>query len=524
MPSLTFTELTFATPDGDPLVTDLTLSFGPGRHGLIGRNGCGKSTLLRCIAGAYPIASGRISTLGNVHLLRQDSGGRAVADVAHALGLTAALATLNRLLAGQGTLADADRADWTLPDRAAAALARVGLPDLSLTAPTTSLSGGERMRLALAAAHLSGADVLLMDEPTNNLDTPGRELVAELIASHPGVVLVASHDRALLDRMDRIIELDAPGGAVTVFGGGWSEFAIARAARQARADAALAKADADLHRAGRDRQEARERQARRDRHGRAQRGSQAKVLLNRQRERSEATAGRGARLSGNAVARAETARSAARAEMAPRLPLRMILPPCDLPAMRRVLSVRGQVLRAGPHRIAAPELTLRGPERVAIVGANGSGKSTFLRALMALGTGGQGPGADPVPRALLDQHVSLLGREGTLIGAMRRRHPALDAEQARAALARFGFRGAAGARPVTALSGGERLRAGLALVFAAVPVPQLLILDEPTNHLDLAATEALEQALRDYDGAIVLVSHDSRFRQAIGITRQVAMG
>jgi ATPase subunit of ABC transporter with duplicated ATPase domains len=166
---------------------------------------------------------------------------------------------------------------------------------------------------------------------------------------------------------------------------------------------------------------------------------------------------------------------------------------------------------------------LTGPERVALVGGNGAGKSTLIR----LAIGGLAPTAGTVTRgvavALLDQRAAVLDEGQTILENFRRLNPAAGANEAHAALARFLFRNVAAHQTVATLSGGERLRAGLACVLMAADPPQLLILDEPTNHLDLDSVQAVESALAGYDGALLIASHDEDFLDAVGVERRIAV-
>jgi ATPase subunit of ABC transporter with duplicated ATPase domains len=177
-----------------------------------------------------------------------------------------------------------------------------------------------------------------------------------------------------------------------------------------------------------------------------------------------------------------------------------------------------------PPLIAGRSLRIVGPERVAVSGPNGSGKTTLIR----LAAGELAPTAGRIARgaatAFLDQQTALLGDDESLVAAFRRLNPAASDNAARAALARFLFRNIAAEKPVRALSGGERLRAALACVLAGDRPPQLLILDEPTNHLDLDSIAAVEAALAGYDGALLVVSHDRDFLEAVGIDREVRLG
>src|SRR4051794_6990875 len=274
---LVLDSISLATPDGRPLFDGLTLAQGRERTGLVGRNGCGKSTLLRLIAGEIEPAGGSLQRLGSIGMLAQLTDERLMVE--EALGVAGDLARLRRLECGQGSLEgslegsldDAAEADWTLQARIQAALADAGLPSLPLDRPIVSLSGGERTRVALARLLVEAPDLLLLDEPTNNLDADGRQAVAQLLERWQGGALVASHDRALLERVDRIVELTPVG--ITIFGGGWSAFAEQRDAARARAGAELERASDALRNTERSVQKAREKKARRDGAGRAYAGS-----------------------------------------------------------------------------------------------------------------------------------------------------------------------------------------------------------------------------------------------------------
>lgn len=519
---LTFDSVSARTPDHRLLFEGLTLALTRERVGLVGRNGSGKSTLLRIAAGEAHAASGAVNRSGSARMLAQDwPPGQTLAQ---ALGVSDELTRLDRVLAGQGDAADLEAADWTLDARVAEALAEAGLADMPLDRRIGSLSGGERMRAGIARVRIEKPDLLLLDEPTNNLDAVGRVAIDNLIRGWRGGVLVASHDRELLETMDRIVELTPVG--VRIVGGGWSAFVAQRDAELDRAATELEQSETALRGVERNVQRQREGKAQRDKAGRAfaARRSEPKILLGRQAERAENSGARanvlGERLVGEAAAKAEAAR--ARVEVL--TPLTIAIPPSGLPSGAQLLTLDAVCIERGARMLGPWTLNLRGPERVAVTGTNGAGKTSLL----ALAAGSVAPSRGSVRRiegrvAMLDQHVALLDPDASILANFRRLNPGLPEQDAHAACARFAFRNRDALKLVGTLSGGERLRAGLACTLAGETPPWLLILDEPTNHLDIESIGLLEAALIAYDGALIVVSHDRAFLDAIGIEREFSV-
>jgi len=520
---LTLDSISLATPDGRPLFDGLTLALGRERTGVVGRNGCGKSTLLRAIAGEVEPASGSVRRAGSIGVLAQLAD--ASLTVAQALGVANELARLRRLERGEGSPDDATEADWTLQTRLDAALVETGLPALPPDRRLASLSGGERTRVALARLLIEAPDVLLLDEPTNNLDADGRQAVAQLLERWRGGVVVASHDRGLLERVDRIVELASVG--ITVFGGAWSAFAEARDAARTRAAADLVRASDALRHAQRVVQKAREKKARRDKAGRAWRakGVEDKMFMDAEKQRAENSGSREGHIADRLIDTRTEAFEEAHARVEVLTPLAIDLPRTGLPGSRQLLAFKDVMMAHGDRHLFGPlSFEVRGPERIAIRGINGSGKTTLLRLI----TGHLQPAAGDIRRltdrvAVLDQHVGLLDPAASILDNLRRLNPDLSDHDARAALARFAFRNKAALQIAGTLSGGERLRGGLACVFARPQPPLLLLLDEPTNHLDLTSIEVLETALSGFDGAVIAVSHDQAFLQAIGVEREIRL-
>ncbi len=522
--SITLSNLTWSTPDGRSLLPDLELSFGTERTGLVGRNGVGKTTLLKLISGEMRPQSGAITVNGTVGILRQTVQVDPAETIADLFGVAEALALHRRAECGEATAEELAEADWTLEARIASALGRVGL-DARPETYLATLSGGQRTRACLAAVILAEPDFLLLDEPTNNLDRDGRKAVVELLANWRDGAIVVSHDRELLETMDAIVELTSLGA--TRYGGNWSQYRDRKSLELAAAQHDLADAEKRIAEVARRAQATAERKARKDRAGQRvrARGDTPRILLGARKDRSEDTSGENVRLAERRRAQALEAAAAARERIENLQPLSVILPPTGLPANKTVLTIDAASVGYEPDRPITRDLsfTIIGPERIAVSGPNGSGKTTLL----ALITGQLPPWAGTVrimtDFAMLDQRVSLLDPSTSIRDNFRRINPKADENACRAALARFMFRADAALQVVSNLSGGQLLRAGLACALGGPTPPSLLILDEPTNHLDIDSIHAVEAGLRAYDGALLIVSHDETFLDAIGISRRLEL-
>ena len=525
MPIVTLNSVAARTPDGRGLFDNLTLAFGRERTAIVGRNGVGKTTLLRLIAGLVEPVEGSAARAGTIGWLPQSQEPAPGETIARTLGVAEPLAVLQRVLAGEGSLDDMAEADWTLEERLQGALAEVGLKRLSLDRRTGELSGGEQTRLRLAGLKLARPNLLVLDEPTNHLDADARAMAAEVVAHWPGGVVLVSHDRALLRGVDRIVELSSLG--VRVHGGGWDHYVERRDVERAAAERDLDQAERAIDRVQRENQAAQERQTRRDHAGKAARAnsSDPKILLDAQAQRAEESGARGQRLAERKRQAAESDLAAARERVERVRQMALAMPATGLPAGRTVLNLSEAVVTAedGRRLLGPMSLRLAGPERVAVTGPNGAGKTTLLKLIAGLTEPSSGSAERPVRAALLDQQAAVLQPAETLAEAWLRLNPGGTPNAARAALARFLFRNVQADRRVAELSGGERLRAALACVMTGSAPPQMLVLDEPTNHLDLDSIEAIEAALANYDGALVVVSHDPDFLAAIGIERDIIL-
>ncbi|MGM1060265.1 ABC-F family ATP-binding cassette domain-containing protein [Saccharothrix sp. Mg75] len=519
--------LSFSWPDDSPLFTDLSFSVGTGRTGLVAPNGAGKSTLLRLIAGELTPTSGSVTVDGTVGYLPQTLPLTADLTVAEVLGVAPALRALRALESGDAAEEHftAIGTDWDVEERTRAQLDRLGLGDVDLDRPLGTFSGGQVVRLGLAAQLLKRPDVLLLDEPTNNLDLDARRGLHDVIDGWTGCLLVVSHDRVLLDRVDRVAEVER--GSIRFHGGNFTAYEEAVAVEREAAERGVRHAEQEVKREKREMQQARERAARRAGNAARTLGSAGlpRIFAGTMKRNAQESAGRAneahaARVDG-ARARLDEASRALRDDRR----IALELPGTAVPAGRTLFLGEGLRVRVGGRDLlAGVDLAIRGPERIALTGPNGVGKSTLLRVL----DGDLEPAAGVVKRAEgrvahLSQRLDLLDLDRTVAQNLAAAAPGLPEARRLTLLARFLFRGARAHLPVGALSGGERLRATLACVLFAEPAPQLLLLDEPTNNLDLVSVGQLESALTAYRGAFVVVSHDERFLTGIGVDRRLRL-
>jgi ATP-binding cassette subfamily F protein 3 len=457
------------------------------RVGLVGRNGSGKTTLFGVIAGEIAAEHGNVALpqrwrIGRLAqeapngpeslievVLKADTERGALlaeAEVAH---------DPHRIAEIQTRLADIGA--HGAPARAAAILSGLGFSAADQARACAEFSGGWRMRVALAATLFAEPDLLLLDEPTNYLDLEGTLWLQQHLSRYPRTLIIISHDRDLLDHsVSQILSLE--GCKLGLYRGGYSAFERARAERQTLDQKLVRKQEAQ------------------------RRHLQAFV----DRFRAKATKARQAQSRLKMLAKLVPIATLVSEEVRP-----IVIPPPHRPLSPPIIAVDDVAVGYEPDRPVLHRLTLRidDDDRIALIGANGNGKSTLVKLLAGRLAPSEGriTRAERLKIAYFAQHqLDELAPQASAYDHIRRLMPDAPEARVRAAAGGFGFSGAAADTPVASLSGGEKAR--LLLGLATFGGPNLVILDEPTNHLDIDSRAALIEAINDYAGAVILVSHD----------------
>lgn len=528
------------------LFDSLDLTVAPGDViGVVGVNGAGKSTLLRLLAGVDEPLAGTVSlapTDAFVGWLPQEheriAGETVAAYLGRRTGCTEATATMDTAAAALG---DSDAGDaaadrysaaldrWLaagaadLEDRIPAVLADLGLepgtgdsgadgvgPDSLMTA----LSGGQVARVGLAALLLSRFDIVLLDEPTNDLDLDGLDRLEAFVRGLRGGVVLVSHDREFLARsVTSVLELDLAQSSNRLFGGGYDSFLEEREiARQHKRDAYddFASTKADLVSRARTQ---REWSSQGVRNAMKKSPDNDKIRRRAASESSEKQAQK-VRQMESRIARLDEVEE-------PRKEWQLEFTIGSAPRSSAVVAtLSNATFTQGDFTLGPVSLQVDGGDRIGITGPNGAGKSTLLRALLGkqAPTTGTASLGSSVAVGEVDQARAAFTGDQPLAAAFEAIVPEYTTADVRTLLAKFGLKADHVGRPASALSPGERTRAGLALLQARGV--NVLVLDEPTNHLDLTAIEQLEQALESYDGTLLLVTHDRRMLETVRLDRQ----
>ena len=520
-PSFILHQVTCQFPTGDTLFGPLNLTLEPSLCALVGRNGSGKTRLLRLLAGLDEPATGHIERFGSHAWVAQQHVISSQTTLAELLGYDAIFTARKRIDSGDYQPDDLALLDgyWDIVERLSEAFINATLPPFEPDKPAIELSGGERIRALLCGAFTAGADFLLLDEPTNHLDRQGRAWFYDQLSRYQGGVLVASHDRELLEQVPRILELSASG--LRSYGGNYADYQAQRDAEQQAARAALEHAATE-----RKRTRARMQKEHDDSQRRSAKTLRTVDTLNiasfervKYKGAAKERIGTWKKQHSEQNEALNAAVNKARERVEDDNPVMFTLPGSQIPEGKQVLVLEDLVLQHVP----VPPLNWRmdGPMRVALKGPNGCGKSTLLKTLLGEMAPRSGSCKVSVSCAYLDQHLSRFDLSQSVMTHLNLSHTPLEEGVLRTRLAQLQLGADKVMLPLATLSGGERLKAALACVLWRAEATQLLLLDEPTNHLDLASVQAIEAALAGFPGALLVVSHDEAFLSGLTLTHEL---
>ena len=519
-PSFILHQVTCQFPTGDTLFGPLNLTLEPSLCALVGRNGSGKTRLLRLLAGLDEPATGHIERFSSHVYVAQQHVISPQTTLAELLGYDAIFAARKRIDSGDYQPDDLDTLDgrWDVAERLSEAFINAELPPFDPDKPAGELSGGERIRALLCGVFTAEADFMLLDEPTNHLDRQGRTWFYDQLSRFQGGVLVASHDRELLEQVPRILELSASG--LRSYGGNYADYQTQRDAEQQAARASLEHAATE-----RKRTRARMQKEHDDSQRRSAKTLRTVDTLNiASFERVKYKGAAKERIGAWKKQHSEqndalnAAVNKARERVEEDSPVMFTLPGSQIPEGKQVLVLEDLVL---PHAPVPPlNWRMDGPMRVALKGPNGCGKSTLLKILLGEIAPRSGTCKVSVSCAYLDQHLSRLDLSQSVMTHFNLSHTPLEEGVLRTRLAQLQLGADKVTLPLAELSGGERLKAALACVLWRAEATQLLLLDEPTNHLDLASVQAIEAALSSFPGALLVVSHDEAFLRGLALTHE----
>lgn len=525
---LTIQNVTYLHPDRELLFQDLSLSIASQQKAaLIGNNGSGKSTLLKLIAGELSPSAGRVQCDGTIYYVPQIFGQFNSSTIADALGVGDKLRAYYRILdgdAGEETFAQLDD-DWGIEERCHEALAEWGFPTLNLLDTVSIFSGGEKMKLFLAGIQINQPRLLLLDEPSNHLDTVSKAMLYNFIRHTNISILLVSHDRALLNLLDSMYELNPKG--VTLYSGNYDFYKEQKDLSLHALQQQIHSQEKELRKAKEKERATMERQQRTDARGKKkqEKAGVARIMMNTLRNNAENSR---SKLQGQHQEKIDGIRTGLtdlRANRPATSTMRFGFTESEQPPGKLLVEAKDMNLQHDGTDLwrAGISFQIRSGERIQLSGSNGSGKSSLARLISGYDAPTRGTCHRSAHRSVyIDQDYSLLRDDLTVYEQVQHTNDGgLPEHLLKTRLDQFLFPMQKWGQPCKQLSGGERMRLALCCLTVSKEVTDLLILDEPTNNLDIQNIEILTAAINEFKGTLIVISHDQTFSEALALQRSI---
>ncbi len=500
---INLTNVSYTLPNGDELFSNISYNFTSSeKAAIVGDNGVGKTTLLNIIAGKLEATSGSVKRHAAISYLKQDINSikGSVRDVID-----------------NGELINNS---WEMePD--ILKMVEFIYSDDRLDDDFSSLSGGEKQKILIAKAFLSDADIIFFDEPTNNLDKSSKKNFFNLIENYANGIVIVSHDRELLNRMDTILELTANG--IKSYGGNYDFYMEEKRKERQNLEERKSEYESKLSKLNTQKIKNSIQKERGRKYGEKEidNNRYPRIMANSLKGKAEVSAGKKDREFDSKIKDHKSELSDIRTSLRDE---RIKIAAIEKPFIKKtLLEINNLEFSYGDNKILSGiNLIMSGADRLLIRGDNGSGKTTLIKLI----TGELKPEAGEVKLngdvIYLNQTLSLLDREESVVDNILN-YTSLTKTESYYVAADFKFKKDDASKLVKHLSGGELLRATLAVILGSKKQPQLIILDEPTNNLDIKSIDILEDALVQYQGAIIVVSHDRAFVGNLNITKELSL-